>query len=284
MGIYMKTLFFVVIAVVVLMLLVYYGKVSFERLVEGETGEVLAAVEGVEEELFLEEEITDLPEPVQKWLLRSGAIGRNKVIKGRVTQKALMKLKPEQSDWYGATATQYTTIDVPAFIWTVDVKMNSLISFKGRDKFVNGKGEMLIKLNSLLSVVNETGEKLDEGTIQRFLGELVWFPTLAVSPYIKWEQIDEFSAEAKMEYMGTSGSGTFYFNEEGDFIKFIALRFQGNEPDSERKEWVLTVDDYKVFDGIKVPSQMKATWILDDLEWTWLELEIVDMEYNSNAL
>ncbi len=111
-----------------------------------------------------------------------------------------------------------------------------------------------------------------------------WFPTLAVSPYIKWEKINEFSAEATMEYMGTSGSGTFYFNEEGDFIKFIALRFQGNEPDSERKEWVLTVDDYKVFDGIKVPSQMKATWILDDLDWTWLELEIVDMEYNSNAL
>jgi hypothetical protein len=42
----------------------------------------------------------------------------------------------------------------------------------------------------------------------------------------------------------------------------------------------LTVDDYKVFGGIKVPSKMKATWILDDLDWTWLELEIADMEYN----
>jgi len=55
---------------------------------------------------------------------------------------------------------------------------------------------------------------------------------------------------------------------------------QGNEPDSERKEWILTVDDYAVFEGIKVPSKIKATWKLDAGEWTWLHLEITDIQYN----
>ena len=71
-----------------------------------------------------------------------------------------------------------------------------------------------------------------------------------------------------MNYKGTHGSGTFYFNEKGDFIKFIALRYKGNEPDSKRYPWVLTVDDYAEFGGIRIPSKMKATWKLDNCEST----------------
>lgn len=68
-----------------------------------------------------------------------------------------------------AIATQYTTIDNPAFIWTVHTKMNGLLSFKGRDKFENGKGEMLIKLNSFFTIVDEKGEKLNKNTAKALL-------------------------------------------------------------------------------------------------------------------
>ena len=118
-------------------------------------------------------------------------------------------MKPEQEKWMTASAIQYTTIDNPAFIWKVDVKMNSLLNFQGLDKFENGKGEMLIKINSLINVVNEQGKKLDEGTLQRYLGEMVWFPSLALSPYITWVQINDTTAKATMSYKGTHGSGTF---------------------------------------------------------------------------
>ncbi|MDP2067968.1 MAG: hypothetical protein Q8K04_03290 [Lutibacter sp.] len=82
---------------------------------------------------------------MKNWLRNSGAVGQPFISVGKVTQKAEMKMKPKQEDWMSATATQYTTIDFPAFIWTVDVKMNSLFCAVGRDKFENGKGEMLIK-------------------------------------------------------------------------------------------------------------------------------------------
>ncbi len=63
-------------------------------------------------------------------------------------------------------------------------------------------------------------------------------------------------------------------------MKFSAMRFQGNDPDAEREEWVLTVDGYCVFDGIRIPSEMKATWKLDAGDWTWQELEILNIEYD----
>jgi hypothetical protein len=143
---------------------------------------------------------------------------------------------------------------------------------------------MLIKMNSLIKIVDEKGEKLNEGSMQRFLGEMVWFPSLALSHYITWKEVNDTTATATMDYKGTKASGTFYFSEEGDFVKYTAMRFKGNEDDAKRYEWVLLVDEYKTFEGIKVPSKMTATWKLENEDWTWLKLEIENIEYNEKAL
>jgi hypothetical protein len=261
-----------------------YAHFNFQRLVQQEITQLVQQLEPEDNRVIRENDLGDLPGPVKNWLRKSGAVGRSSISIGKVTQKADMKMKPEQADWMSATATQYTTIDIPAFIWIVEVKMNSLLSAVGRDKFENGKGEMLIKLNSLLSVVHEKGEKIDEGSLQRYLGEMVWFPSLALSPYIRWEPIDDSAAKATLTYKGTTGSGTFHFNSRGEVTAFSALRYKGNESTAKRHEWIMNITDYKSFEGIKVPCKMTATWKMDGGDWTWLRLEVTDIQYNSNAL
>ncbi len=254
------------------------------KMITRETDEILYSVKKDAPVIITDPDIQKLPAPVQRWMRGTGITGKPAIQSAYIKQNALMKMKPEQKDWIPAEAEQYTVMDYPAFIWTVNMNMAPLIKIKGRDKFVDGKGEMLIKMNSLFNVVNEKGERMDEGTLQRYLGELVWFPSLALSPYIAWETIDNYSAKATMNYKGTSGSGTFYFDEKGDFIKFIALRYKGNKADAKRYPWILTVDEYAVFEGVKVPSKMKATWKLDEGDWTWLDLEITDIKYNINTI
>ncbi len=260
-----------------------FSAYKFQQQVTQETNAILSMTNISTEKIISDSDIQNLPVPVKTWLKLSGVIGKPFISSGKVIQKAEMKLKPEQKEWMSATAIQYTNIDNPAFIWTVDLKINPMLAFRGRDKFVNGKGKMLIKLNSLINVVDEEGAKLDEGTLQRYLGEMVWFPSLAISPFITWEQIDETSAIATMDYMGTKGSGTFYFNSAGDFYKFSAMRFKDNEKTSQKYEWVLLVQDYKVFEGVKIPAKMTATWKLDEGDWNWLKLEITDLLFNENA-
>ena len=263
-----------------IVLLFAYASYSFEAMVEKERSDMLGNVTLKNTGIIEEQDLKGLPAPVQKWLIHSGIIGKTKILNGKISQKARIKLKPEQKDWNTAIAEQYTSISEPSFIWTVDMKLNSIMWIKGRDKFQDGRGEMLIKVNSMITIVHEYGEKIDEGSLQRFLGEMVWFPSLALSPYINWESIDSLTSRATMTYKGTIGNGTFHFNEDGDFIKFTAMRYQGNNKDAERKEWILTVDDYQVFNGIKIPSKMKAKWKHGDRYWTWLELEIDDIQYN----
>lgn len=266
---------------ILLVVLFSFGTYNFNKIIESETSQILSNVSLKNLKPISETALNGLPKPIQKWIKTTGIIGKDELKVAWIKQKALMKMKPEQKDWYSAEAIQYSTFENPAFIWTVEMEMMPLINIKGRDKFFGGKGEMLIKINSLINVVNEKGEKLDEGTLQRYLGELVWFPSLALSPLIEWEEIDDFSAKATIKYYDIHVSGTFYFNENGDFTKFITLRYMGNE--DKKYPWVLTVDGYSQFEGIKIPSKMKATWKLDKGDWTWLDLEILEVKYNDNV-
>lgn len=259
--------------------LALYGSFNFQSLVNQETEVILSQNSISVQNTIVESDLEHLPMAVQNWLRTTGIVGLPTAAAGRVEQKAEMKMKPEQKKWMKATAVQYSTINTPAFIWNVDVKMNPLLHFKGRDKFANGKGEMLIKLNSLVTVVNEKGEKLDEGTLQRYLGEMVWFPWLALSEHIRWESIGDTVAKATMHYKGLSASGTFYFSATGDVASFSALRFMGNDAIAGRYLWIMNIQDYSSFQGIRVPSKMTSTWKLDEGDWTWLKLEVTNINY-----
>jgi hypothetical protein len=83
-----------------------------------------------------------------------------------------------------------------------------------------------------------------------------------------------------MTYNGTTGSGSFYFDEKGNFIKFSAQRYMASEDDTTLKEWIITASESRIMNGINIPVKLEATWKLENSDWTWLKLEITDIEYN----
>lgn len=266
--------------IILAVVLVSFGKYQFQSMVKKETQQVLNATTINSNLLVTQSSLENLPIPVKRWLKNSGVVGKPYIATAKILQRAQLKMKPDQEQWLPATATQFTNLQVPAFIWNVEVKMNGFLSFFGRDKLVDGNGTMLIKLNSLFDIVNESGPKISEGSMQRYLGELVWFPTLALSEHITWQSVNDTTAIATLNYQGNEVSGTFSFNAEGDFIQFSTWRFMGNEANAPRYEWVLEVQDYQFFEGYKIPSQMTATWKLPEGDWTWLKLQIDDVTYN----
>lgn len=102
---------------------------------------------------------------------------------------------------------------------------------------------------------------------------------MSLSPYIKWEAIDDFSAKATMEYKGTIGSGVFYFDKIGNFEKFVAMRFEDSKA-TKPTEWTVTATKTEERNGIKIPVECQASWKLKDGEWIWLKLKITNIQYN----
>ncbi len=263
-------------AVMLIVVLFSYGEWQFQRQAKQFEKTLLNEMKTPAQGLS---DTSHLPPPVKTWLARSEALDKPPMTQGRIRQRLQLKTAVEQERYYPAKAHQITRIDSPGFLWLVEVEMNPVLWMRGRDSYQDGKGTMNIWLNSLIPVVREAGPKIDEGAMQRFLGEMVWFPQQALQPYIEWEPVDAERARATITWGEISASGVFTFGKNGDFIRFEALRYYGADPDGDRKPWILTVQDYAQFEGVRVPSSLEATWQLKTGAWTWLKLEVEEIHY-----
>jgi len=254
---------------------------KFNRRVERDVRQMLTANEASNNLIVSIDMLADLPQPVKKWVLKSGIVGKEKIRTVYLTQKGLMRTNPKTDKWVPTTAEQYFTIDRPGFVWKVQMNMMSMVPVVGEDRYVDGRGHMTIKAFSLINIVDDGGDKIDQGTLQRYLAEIGWFPSAALSPYIRWEGVNDTTGKATMQYKGISGSVTFHFNSEGDLVAGTADRYMGGANDATLEKWVVTSKGYAEMSGIRMPVKSEATWKLKTADYTWYKLEITHVEFNS---
>ena len=265
--------------IILLATIIGYSSFNFKQQIKAERIGLFENSQFKDREIITQEELVGLPTIVQKWLTNSGIIGKKAISRVHLTQELQLKLKPDQTSWSKGVAEQYFTIQPPAFNWHINTEMNSVLSVVGRDKFEDGKGEMTIKLFSLIPVANsKNNEKVNQATLQRYLAEIVWFPSASLNQYIKWEIIDDYSARAIMEYKGTKGSGEFHFDKDGNFEKFVAMRYQYSDAINPT-EWSVIATKTEKMKGIKIPVECEASWELEGGKWTWLKLKITEIKY-----
>lgn len=266
--------------IILLATIIGYSDFNFKHKIEGERISLFEDSQLKNQEMVTEKALLDLPPVVQKWLTNSGIIGKKLISNVHLVQELQLKLKTEQTSWNNGMAEQYFTIQPPAFTWNISTEMKSKLSVVGRDKFEDGKGEMIIKLLSIIPVANaKNDEKVNQATLQRYLAEIVWFPSASLSQYIEWETIDNYSARATMEYNGTKGSGEFHFDKDGNFEKFVAMRYQDRNA-IKPTQWTVIATRTEERNGIKIPIECEASWELENGRWTWLKLKITDIKYN----
>ncbi|WP_053367653.1 DUF6544 family protein [Bacillus sp. FJAT-27245] len=276
------------LAVVAIILLAFIvlpriAKIIFIKQAEESANSLLNDQKAVSSETITDNDLIDLPSPVQKWLHKSNAVGRERIQTVRLKQEGQMRTKKD-GPWMATKAEQYFTVDEPGFVWIADVKMAPFVHLSGIDSFKSGKGSMKIKLFSIFPVVDESGAEIDSGTMMRFLAEMPWFPSAAMSPYLKWEAIDGQSAKATMTYKGISVSGIFTFNEDGDISSFRGKRYREVDGEYQLNDWGGRYKGIKEFDGWRIPEKSSVIWFEEDGEFNWFELEINGIEYNKSEI
>ncbi|WP_281541148.1 DUF6920 family protein [Maribacter aestuarii] len=261
-----------------------YGLYRFNKMVFQETQDLVRDIGPGGISVVTKEDIRQLPERVQEWMQSSGVMGTERLVSVHLRQKGKMKIKPE-GKWMPFTAEQYFDVSKPAFIWSTEVDFLPLIKMVGRDKFIDGKGEMLIKLANVIPVVNEgDNEKINSGAMVRYLAEMVWFPSAALNHYVHWETMDANSVKATFTLNGKSVFGIFEFSENGEMQSFEAERYYGGGKDASLETWLIKVEEYKNFIGFKIPNKCSVTWKLKEGDFNWLNLEITDWTFNNLEL
>ncbi len=265
----------IVNVIVALLVIVGSGVMSYNRLVRREINSIIS--KPVSQQLIAREDLVELPIPVQRWLSNSGVIGKSIPKYIHVVQQGSMRSKPD-GKWMPFNAEQVFTIQEPAFVWNATIKA-SFVPIAGRDKFIGGHGNMLIKPLYIYKLANSSGEEIDQGTLVRYLAEMIWFPHAAISNYLRWEAIDDTHARAIMTYKDLQASGVYTFNDDGDVIAFEAMRYGDFDGEFRKELWSIATGNPKTFNGIRAGSTSEVRWKLNTNDFLWLKLEVLDIKY-----
>jgi len=232
--------------------------------------------------VITEEDISSLPEPVQRYMRYTRAVGRERAGTVRLKQRGMFR--QQGKPWIPFEAVQYYTVNPPAFSWTVSMKASPLLSIQGRDLYAEGRGNMLIKIPPFFTIADAHGPEINQGSLVRYLNEMMWFPSSYLSEYIRWETVNANSARATITYEGISATAMLYFNDEGRMINFAAERcFTGNDGYS-LETWTTPLSEYAELNGVYLPVKGEGVWNLDSGDFAYIRLELTRIEYNKPEL
>jgi hypothetical protein len=177
-------------------------------------------------------------------------------------------------------AVQTFTTNPPGFVWKARFKMAGLWLLSAQDTYRGGHGHMYGKVAGLLGVFDARGEKMDQGTMMRYLGEMIWFPIAFLGENITWQGVDDHSAQVTFTDCGKSASARMVFDDAGRPINFFAQRYREINGDYSLDPWSAPATGYGVRAGLNLPVRGQAVWNLPSGDLPYWEGEITEIEYN----
>jgi hypothetical protein len=275
----------VLVLIVAAVVVVEIAGRDFNNTFKQKVAKLFSSQPKVERKVVSEDEIRHLPEPVQRYLRYTGIIGRQRVAFVRLKQTGAMRPKPD-GKWFPLKAEEYYTVDNPGFVWKGCMAVAPLLSATAQDMYLNGEGNMHVKLMSAINIVNAKGKEMDEASLMRYFNEMQWFPSSLVSDNVKWEAIDANSARSTLTDRGITVSALFCFDKEGKITNFIAERGRSTDGGKlVRTKWSTPISEYGTYgNGLRLPSKGEAIWHLDSGEYSYIKLEITEVEYDTPSM
>jgi hypothetical protein len=261
------------------------GRRTFNRLVQSDVALLLdaaplAASRAGGAEVVTAAMLDGLPPPIRRYLLYTGVVGAPLVRTVHLRQKGAMRQSAAQP-WLPLDAEQYYTVQPPGFVWSGTLRFGPLPLAQARDRYAQGRGNMLIRAGGIYPIADATGVEMDQGAMMRYLSEMIWFPTAFLGENIRFESVDDKSARVTLLDHGRSVSGTLYVDEEGRLTLFVAQRYRMVGGGYELATWSTPVCEYGELAGLKLPTRGQATWRLAEGDLTYIDFAITELAYDA---
>jgi hypothetical protein len=245
------------------------------RTLRNEARELLQQARPVQPDLITEAHLLALPEPVQRYLRYSQVVGKEPIRTARLKQRGKFR-QSARLPWMKLDAEEYYSVNPPGFVWVGTLRTGGFPFVRARDRYRDGKGNMQIKLATVLIIADPTGAAMDQASMTRYLNELMWFPTAFLAPNVSFEAIDQNSAKVTLTDVGKQVTAILYFDAEGRPTDFVAPRSYGEG----LQTWSVPITAYGAFGGFNLPVRVKAVWKLPEGDFEYIDVVITDLEYN----
>lgn len=250
-------------------------RAAYERDVNA--GLTRAALDGV----LREEDLADLPAPVQRYLRISGAIGRPRIRNVRIRMHGRIRSGPS-AKWITMTAEQYTFAAPPTRLFYFSGSMSG-IPVQGYHRYVGADASMRVKAAALFTVAEASGPLMLRSETVTMLNDICLVaPGLLADPSLSWEPVNDRTARVVYTNAGQKVRAELVFNDAGELTNFWSDdRLQAASGGEMRAmRWSTPVRSYRQFGSHRLPASGEARWLDSSGDYAYIELAFDEIEYN----
>ena len=226
-----------------------------------------------------EQDLIQLPQPVQRYLRATGVVGTVRPRSMRITFEG--NIRGFDGPWMPFTAVQTNRFDEPARFFWIDATMKGLPT-KGLHAYENGKASMLIKLLGVVPVMEAHGPEMDQAETVTWFNDLCIFaPGALIDPRITWTEVDDHSSKAAFTNGALSISATLVFNAADQLVDFFSDdRYALANGKAESMRFSTPLRDHRTIQGLVLPGYGEAVWHRPSGEFVYGRFTLRSLDYD----
>jgi len=209
-------------------------------------------------------ELEGLPAPVQRYFRVVLKDGQPIIAAVIVELAGTFNLSAAGEQWKPFISRQRVVTRRPGFLWDAQMSMLPGVVVRVVDSYIAGEGRLHAAVLGLFTVAGvQGGGEIARGEFMRFFAEMAWYPTaLLPSQGVRWEALDDHSANAIVEDGPLTLSLLFRFNDAGLIDSFRAeARGAMIGKEMVMLPWEGCWSDYRKREGMTVPFAGEVAWV-----------------------
>jgi hypothetical protein len=214
----------------------------------------------------MDDRTRELLQLIRNFALNERPTGRSTWLK----QEGELRLGPDQP-WVPFEAEEKLEDGSLGFDWKASLHPSRFVTMTLVDRFHEGRGQLQVRVLGEVPISEWVGASIDRGEAIRALAELPWKPLgFGAVRRVDWASTSERTLRATYRDGRIRASVEFETDPEGRIVRVFA-------PDRPRTIGKTTIDtpwsgvygDYRLLDGVRVPTWAEGTWHLPDGPFTW---------------
>ena len=232
--------------------------------------------------IVTEADLARLPDPVQRYLRLTGAVGQPRVHHVRARWRGRIRSTADDP-WMAFTAEQVSFPGEPARFFRMDATRRGLPvdvfhAFQGQS------ATMRVRLLSLVPLVDARGPELDRAeTVTLFNDLCLLTPAALIDAPVRWEFIDPSTVRGHYTVGIHTISAVLSFNAAGELVDFVSddrlvMSRDGTTLTPQRRS--TPVKDYRTWGRWHLFSRGEGRWHPPEGAFAYLDLELIALETN----
>ncbi len=226
------------------------------------------------------EDLAGLPDPVSRYIKRSGALGRPRPQNMRVVLDANMYRKPDQSPMR-ARSVQYNFFGDPTRLFLMRARMFGL-PVKALHVYRQQQATFTVRVASAVNMVDLSGDQISAAETVTVLNDMcLMAPGSLLDDRLTWAGLDDRSAHVRFVNGPHQVAATLVFNDDDELIDFLS----DDRPDSSSgdyvpRRWSTPVTEYRDAGDMHLIHRGNAVYEMPDGPFTYGEFTVQSIDYD----